>query len=108
MHTSETGSKQLLYRMARLWNAAAFLPAALRCGTRRNAILLKTCKRTIPLFYRRIQKAEIVLRLQAARLSNPGLMTGAFRRGLVKMWVLTRRHYFLLRRNIQDGNAETC
>jgi hypothetical protein len=47
MHSSETSSKQLLYRMARLWNTVAFLPLTLRQRTHRNAILLKTCNRTL-------------------------------------------------------------
>ncbi len=51
MHTSEQGSKQLMYRMARLWNTVAFLPLALRQRTHRNAMLLKTCKRTTYLFF---------------------------------------------------------
>jgi hypothetical protein len=46
MHRSETSSKQLLYRMARAPNSVAFLPMTLCHGTHRNAIWLKTCKRT--------------------------------------------------------------
>ncbi len=37
---------RLTYRMARLKNTVVFLPTALRCGTRRNAIRLETCNRT--------------------------------------------------------------
>jgi hypothetical protein len=51
MHRSEASSKQLLSRMARLLNSVAFLPLALRRGTHRNAILLKTCRRTGYLFF---------------------------------------------------------
>ena len=46
MHRSETSSKQLLYRMARAPNSGAFLPMILCHGTHRNALWLKTCKRT--------------------------------------------------------------
>jgi hypothetical protein len=65
-------------------DAVAFLPLALCQRTRRNAIWLKTCiQRTISLFLHRVQKTEIVSRLRAARLTSPGLKTGAFRRDLV-------------------------
>ena len=47
MHSSETSSKQLLYRMARLWNTGAFFPLTRSPRTHRNALLLKTCKRTL-------------------------------------------------------------
>jgi hypothetical protein len=47
MPMSEQSSKQLMHCMARFLNAVAFLPLALRQGTRRNAIWLQTCKRTV-------------------------------------------------------------
>ncbi len=60
MHSSETSSKQLLYRMARLWNTGAFLPLTLHQRTHRNALLLQTCKRTTQVFFLRGAKVEML------------------------------------------------
>ena len=59
MHRSEQGSKQLLSRMARLWNMVVFFPTAIHRGTHRNAIQLKTCKRTPQGFFCMSGKAEM-------------------------------------------------
>src|SRR5258708_3601846 len=59
MHSSETSSQQLLYRMARLWNTGAFLPLTLRQRTHRNALLLQTCERTTQVFFLRGAKVEM-------------------------------------------------
>ena len=56
---------QLMYRMARLWNTEAFLPLALCQRIHRNAMLLKTCKRTLSLLFVE-RKTEMVLPLGSA------------------------------------------
>src|SRR5207248_10589057 len=73
-----------MYRLARLVNSVAFLPLAQSPRTHRNAILLKTCKRTLSLLFVE-RKTEIVLPA-AARLSSPRIHAGAFRRDLVKTY----------------------
>jgi len=48
-----------MYCMARLLNAVVFFPTALRRGTRRNTIRLKTCKRTSKLFFLSGEKRKV-------------------------------------------------
>jgi hypothetical protein len=90
MHRSEHCSKQLLSRMARLHNSVVFLPTALRRGTRRNAIRLKTCKRTPQVFFYMRAKAEISSPPVGGAPFIPSVRPpGAFRRGYGKTHFLT-------------------
>src|SRR5260221_6980730 len=84
IHTSEQSSEQLMYRMARVLNTVLFFPMALRRGTRRNAIWLKTCKRTGVRFFLSGEKRKHLFCLRAARLSSPRMYAGGFCRDLVK------------------------
>ncbi len=79
MHRSETSSKQLLFRMARLVNSVAFLPLALCQRTHRNAMLLKTCKRTVYLFLLSCEKRKrLFCEARQCGFHPPGVNTGPF------------------------------
>src|SRR5258708_38782183 len=69
--------------MARFWSTVVFFPTALRRGTQRNTIQLKTCTRTTQTFFCTVEKTEMKDCLIAARLSSPRMNVGAFRRDLV-------------------------
>jgi len=85
MHASEQSSQQLAYRMAQFWSTVVFFPTALRRGTQRNAIQLKTCTRTTQTFFCTVEKTERKDYLMAARLSSPRMHAGTFRRELGKI-----------------------
>jgi hypothetical protein len=59
MHTSELSLiQQLISCMVRLTNTVVFLPTALCCGTRRNAIQFCMYSRTTDVFFGIVEKAE--------------------------------------------------
>jgi hypothetical protein len=63
---------------------------ALRHGTYRNTLQVATRKKTTEIFFGKEYKAEMVFRLTAARLSSPELKQGAFRRDLVRRWLVCK------------------
>jgi hypothetical protein len=92
MHRSETSSKQLLYRMARLVNSVAFIPLALGQRTHRNAMLLKTCKRTTSPFFLSYEKWKRC----SARLGSAAFIPRRERRGLSPRFGKAYCDYFMI------------
>jgi hypothetical protein len=81
-------SKQLLYHMAHKTLARyCFYRRERFTDERPNSIQLFVYKRTTSLFFLCKKKAEVLFTfcLLAARLSSPGVNTGAFRRDLVRL-----------------------
>ena len=83
MHRSETCAQATSVSHGQLLNAVAFLPQAPRLRTRRNAMLLKVCKRTTYLFLHSVKKTEDVSGRLATRLLSPTLRGGALVRDLI-------------------------
>jgi hypothetical protein len=100
MHTGELALPATGVWHGTLWSTVVFLPTALRRGTRRNAIQLKTCRRTLQTFFGTVEKTERKDGLMAARLSSPRMHAGALRRELVGGCVARTTRGTLAARNL--------